>query len=122
MSEKARASDAGAADVLGGYLYFDPKIESAEQNMAAWDVGGNGETEAPERMAWRKMRNVVFSDAIVFVTGGGNYVEYGNCLECVKEDLRGEGNVLYGCTEIVNPESFLNQVGVVARQATRGAS
>lgn len=109
VSERARASDAGADEILARYLYFDPKVDGAEES---------GAFEVDERS-----RNTVFSDAIVFVTGGGNYVESANCVECMQEDAASAGaSILYGSTEMVSPADFLNQVGLVARTDARGAA
>ncbi len=56
-----------------------------------------------------------FEEAIVFVIGGGNYVEY--------ENLRAWGgrqvptkNIVYGCTELVNAEEFLEQLNELGKQ------
>lgn len=105
LSDRARANDAGADEILDRYLYFDPKVD-VDGESGGFELDG-------------RMRNMVFSDAIVFVTGGGNYVEYGNCVECVEEDLAGERRVVYGATEIVDAGGFLNQVGLVARTDVR---
>lgn len=110
MSERGRGQ--GAEDVLEGFLYLDPKIEGSEWVNSV--VQGGSDEDAVDRAARRKMRHMVFSDAILFVSGGGNYVEFAKCREVVKE-IGDDSNVLYGCSELVNAESFLNQIAIVAK-------
>lgn len=47
-------------------------------------------------------------DVIVFVIGGGNYVEYHNIVEYSKS--KGLARITYGCTELVTPKQFADQV------------
>uniref|UniRef100_A0A0R3RUU6 Sec1 family domain-containing protein 1 n=1 Tax=Elaeophora elaphi TaxID=1147741 RepID=A0A0R3RUU6_9BILA len=47
-------------------------------------------------------------DVIVFVIGGGNYVEYQNVVDYGKS--KGLARITYGCTELVNPKQFVDQV------------
>lgn len=47
-------------------------------------------------------------DVIVFVVGGGNYVEYQNLLDYAK--TKGLQRVTYGATEMVNPQQFVEQL------------
>ncbi|KAI1728441.1 sec1 family domain-containing protein [Ditylenchus destructor] len=47
-------------------------------------------------------------DVIVFVVGGGNYVEYQNIVEYGK--TKGLQRITYGCTEMVNPTEFVDQL------------
>jgi hypothetical protein len=98
------------------YLYFDPKASRSRT------IGGQQST-SKHRMQ--------FNESIVFVVGGGGYVEYGNLMEWAagKRDRDGAasiggagsgaaGNVgaggvgggrkvTYGSTEIMTPASFL---------------
>jgi len=46
---------------------------------------------------------------LVFVVGGGNYVEYQNVQEWAKSKL-GMQRVTYGCSEMITPKQFLDQV------------
>lgn len=48
------------------------------------------------------------ADVMLFVVGGGNYVEYQNLVEYGKS--KGITRVTYGCTELINPKQFLEQV------------
>jgi hypothetical protein len=47
-------------------------------------------------------------DVIVFVVGGGNYVEYQNVLDYAK--TKGIQRVTYGSTEMVSPHQFVEQL------------
>lgn len=47
-------------------------------------------------------------DVIVFVVGGGNYVEYQNIHEYGK--TKGLHRITYGCTEMVTPKQFTDQL------------
>ncbi|GAO49793.1 Sec1-like protein [Saitoella complicata NRRL Y-17804] len=62
-------------------------------------------------------------DAIVFVVGGGNYVEYGNLQEWASQQgvggaqsARGKGRrVVYGSTELLSAKGFLSELGRLGR-------
>ena len=56
-------------------------------------------TSATARAPVRRTR---FTEGIVFVVGGAEYVEYGNLEEWAA------GRVTYGGTEIWDPESFVS--------------
>uniref|UniRef100_A0A915PMZ2 SM/Sec1-family protein n=1 Tax=Setaria digitata TaxID=48799 RepID=A0A915PMZ2_9BILA len=49
-------------------------------------------------------------DVIVFVIGGGNYVEYQNIVDYGKS--KGLLRITYGCTELVNSKQFVEQYDV----------
>uniref|UniRef100_A0A183E3H9 Sec1 family protein n=1 Tax=Gongylonema pulchrum TaxID=637853 RepID=A0A183E3H9_9BILA len=53
-------------------------------------------------------------DVIVFVIGGGNYVEYQNVMDYGKS--RGLSRITYGCTELVGPKQFVEQLTRLGRQ------
>ncbi|KAI0984410.1 hypothetical protein GJ496_007744 [Pomphorhynchus laevis] len=55
-------------------------------------------------------QKTAFNEAIVFVVGGGNYMEYTNLEEYRKEISLTDCNIIYGSTELINPESFLSQL------------
>ncbi|VDK59206.1 unnamed protein product [Anisakis simplex] len=72
------------------FRYFDPKLmHSGRDNQ-------------------RTKRIVSAQDVIVFVIGGGNYVEYQNINDYGKS--KGLSRITYGCTELVNPKQFTDQV------------
>merc|ERR1711916_124526 len=92
---KKASSSAPGAD----YVVFDPKSSSRSGPAPS----------APS----------TFSHAIVFVVGGGNYVEYQNLLEFAKEVSSGPGRALsitYGSTQLVSPGEFVDQLGVLGAQ------
>lgn len=119
MSEQARSRQASTArTILDGYLLFDPKVmetpttDTAVGSAAKVPIGSDGEEKPTSR---QKMQRMVYSDAIVFTMGGGNYVEYGNCLETVNSipAANGRKNLLYGTTEMLTSEGFLRQIAKV---------
>ncbi|KAM9294459.1 sec1 family domain-containing protein 1 [Gastrophryne carolinensis] len=71
------------------YRYFDPKM-----------LRGN-DSSVPRN------KNP-FQEAIVFVVGGGNYIEYQNLVDYIK--TKQGKHILYGCTELFNASQFLKQV------------
>jgi len=80
---------------IQNYLYFDPKF--------------------PMGSAPRK--TTPFKEAIVFIVGGSNYVEYQNLKEYSLKSDKGqliEKKVIYGSTEIVTGESFLKQLETIS--------
>lgn len=48
-------------------------------------------------------------EVIVFMIGGGSYAEYQNVQEYSKRHP--DRQITYGCTELLNGESFLKQLG-----------
>lgn len=73
---------------IENYRYLDPKlakvIESAARNK------------------------VPYSEAIVFVVGGGNYIEYQNLMDYIKG--KAGKKISYGCSELFNASQFLKQL------------
>jgi hypothetical protein len=79
------------------YLFLDPRQPQQQQSRPG---------AKPKRM--------VFGEGIVFVVGGGGYVEYTNLMEWAgrtSNSVGGGKRVTYGATEILDPEEFL---GVLA--------
>lgn len=75
------------------YLYLDPR-----QPRQSGPAAG-------------KAKRMVHAEGIVFVVGGGSYVEYTNLVEWASR-AGGSGTspakkVTYGSTEILDPEEFL---------------
>lgn len=56
-----------------------------------------------------------YQEGIVFVVGGGGYVEYSNLQEWANRSQREGGGggkrITYGSTELLNPEAFLKALG-----------
>ncbi|CAM4866718.1 unnamed protein product [Rotaria socialis] len=79
-----------------GYRYFDPTLRSADTVSSARYRQG-------------------FNDAIVFMIGGGNYIEYQNLQEYLQDYAKTRSatttkRIIYGCTEIVNASQFVEQL------------
>lgn len=76
------------------YTYFDPKAQKDNEIQ----------------------RRKLFREAIVFVVGGGNYIEYQNLVEYCKSKSRGTAglsgsrHVIYGSTDLMNASQFLQQL------------
>jgi len=90
------------------YKYLDPKI-----------LRGSEGGQIPRT-------KTTFSDAIVFVVGGGNYIEYQNLQDYVKTKNVGNAGgsmnpsalrrVVYGCTQLTNSDQFLNQLTSLGKE------
>lgn len=80
------------------YLSFDPR---STRGRATAQSQGKGRQQ--------------YQEAIVFVVGGGGYVEYGNLLEWASRSQREGGGggkkITYGSTEILNPTAFVRALG-----------
>ncbi|RUS30570.1 Sec1-like protein [Jimgerdemannia flammicorona] len=78
------------------YLYLDPKISR--------DASGGKVLK----------NNVGFQEAIVFVVGGGNYVEYQNLQEyALRQNIRKK--ITYGATDLLPPHAFLQQLAALGK-------
>lgn len=71
------------------YLYLDPKSRG-------------GHLKPPKRQS--------YEEGIVFVVGGGNYLEYQNLAEWAKTPNRPRKSVVYGSTDIATARGFLQEV------------
>ncbi|KAI9019245.1 Sec1-like protein [Phycomyces nitens] len=76
------------------YLSFDPKL------------GKNS----------RSRQKMAFQEAIVFVVGGGNYVEYQNLQEIATQNNQ-KKKITYGSTDILSPHQFLDQLRTLGNEA-----
>lgn len=80
-----------------GYAYFDPKGP---------DTGGRGGMQ----------RGVgTFQEALVFMIGGGNYLEHESLACWAARSVPGPKHVMYGATEILHGEDFLRQLEELGR-------
>ncbi|KAG3261041.1 sec1 family domain containing 1 [Ictidomys tridecemlineatus] len=77
------------------YRYFDPKM-----------LRGN-DSSVPRN------KNP-FQEAIVFVVGGGNYIEYQNLVDYIK-GKQGK-HILYGCSELFNASQFIKQLSQLGQK------
>ncbi|XP_071833849.1 sec1 family domain-containing protein 1-like [Apostichopus japonicus] len=83
------------------YRYFDPKL------LRSTDSSTIPRSKTP------------FQEAIVFVVGGGNYIEYQNLMDYLKGKTSYGGapkRITYGCSEIFNAEQFLEQLSLLGEQ------
>lgn len=71
------------------YIYLDPRSRG-------------GHSKPPKRNT--------YDDAIVFVVGGGNYLEYQNLFEWANHPNRPHKNIVYGSTDIVTAKDFLQEI------------
>ncbi|KAF9281810.1 Vesicle trafficking between the ER and Golgi [Mortierella alpina] len=78
------------------FLYFDPKVSRASNAKMP-------RTRTP------------FQEAIVFVVGGGNYVEYQNLNEYAQRQTI-KKKITYGSTEVLNPKEFLQQLAALGTE------
>lgn len=66
-------------------------------------------------------QRVAYSDAVVFVVGGGGYVEYTELLELAAQPgsagAAGPGGrkITYGSTEIMSPSEFVNALASLGK-------
>lgn len=106
------ASNAQALQETDEYLYIDPRQPRGRGTAMA---AGGAKARQP------------FAHAIVFVVGGGGYVEYANLQEYVARSAAANGGVApgtsslkqitYGSTEILNPADFLHALAALGAVA-----
>lgn len=79
------------------YLYLDPKQLKV--------------TEIPRNRS-------PFHDAIVFVVGGGNYIEYQNLTEYAKQVTKSGSTkrITYGTSTLNNAKQFLKQLSLLGQE------
>ncbi|XP_061854928.1 sec1 family domain-containing protein 1 isoform X4 [Colius striatus] len=77
------------------YRYFDPKMLRGSDSSVP------------------RNKNP-FQEAIVFVVGGGNYIEYQNLIDYIK-GKQGK-HVLYGCSELFNATQFIKQLSQLGQK------
>jgi len=90
------------------YKYLDPKI-----------LRGNEGGQVPRT-------KTQFNDAIVFVVGGGNYIEYQNLQDYVRNKNAGHATsslssvsqkrIIYGSTQMMNADQFLSQLTKLGKE------
>lgn len=87
--DPAQASNT-SIQITDEYLYLDPKSRG-------------GHSKPPKRQA--------YDSAVVFVVGGGNYLEYHNLTEWAQ----GQKNVVYGSSDIVTAKQFLDEIAELGK-------
>ncbi|ETS81087.1 hypothetical protein PFICI_06089 [Pestalotiopsis fici W106-1] len=102
-----------------GYMFFDPRSANARGTMPTPSAvragtgstpGGLPGTQGPGMGASFGQRRQGYTDAIVFVVGGGSMDEYGNLQEWITRTggERAKKRVIYGATEIMNATEFVD--------------
>ncbi|KAF2170251.1 hypothetical protein M409DRAFT_19854 [Zasmidium cellare ATCC 36951] len=102
-----------------GFLYFDPRSANARGTMppSAKDARSGTQEKRGIDPSFGQRRQG-FSEAIVFTVGGGSMDEYGNLQDWAKRTSTSSGaasavsrkRVVYGSTELVNAETFLQEL------------
>ncbi|GAB0097598.1 Protein sly1 homolog [Sergentomyia squamirostris] len=80
------------------YVYLDPKLLKG------------GETAPKNRSS--------FQDAIVFIVGGGNYIEYQNLVDFIKQKQTANSTrrIIYGASTLNNAKQFLKQLSLLGQE------
>lgn len=109
-----------------GFLYFDPRSANARGTMppSAKDARSGAQEKRGIDPSFGQRRQG-FSEAIVFTVGGGSMDEYGNLQDWAKRTSSGTGaasavsrkRVVYGSTELVNAESFLQELSRLGKES-----
>lgn len=88
---------------IESYLVFDPRAPKSSSGSSSSHLKGP------------------FKEAIVFMIGGGNYVEYGSLLELAhrQQPVR---HVIYGTTEILTGGDFVDQLALLGHKMGLGSS
>ena len=69
-------------------------------------------------VSWRASKAVgPFKEAVVFMIGGGNYLEY-ESLSLYASKSQPPKNILYGATDIISPEAFAKQLADLGKRAS----
>ncbi|KAL3326412.1 hypothetical protein AABB24_037210 [Solanum stoloniferum] len=85
------------------YLLLDPRAPKSSS------ASSSGHLKGP------------FKEAIVFMIGGGNYVEYGSLQEFANRQQPVK-HIIYGTTEILTGGEFIEQLGVLGQKMGLGKS
>ena len=62
-----------------------------------------------------------FKEAVVFMIGGGNYLEY-ECLSLYASRSQPPKNILYGATDIISAEGFAQQLADLGKRSSTGTT
>lgn len=93
ITEPNHASS-NSVQITDDYLYLDPKSRG-------------GHSKPPRKQS--------YEEAVVFVVGGGNYLEYQNLTEWSSQPSRSAKRVVYGSTDIVTAKEFLDEVSQLGK-------
>ncbi|GLT96893.1 hypothetical protein SLE2022_144840 [Rubroshorea leprosula] len=88
---------------IDSYLVFDPRAPKSSSGTSSSHLKGP------------------FKEAIVFMIGGGNYMEYGSLQELVQHQ-QPVRHVIYGTTEILTGSEFVDQLSSLGQKMGLGSS
>ncbi|XP_055815445.1 SEC1 family transport protein SLY1 [Solanum dulcamara] len=88
---------------IDSYIIFDPRAPKSSSGMSSSHLKGP------------------FKEAIVFMIGGGNYVEYGSLQELANRQ-QSVKHVIYGTTEILTGGEFIEQLALLGQKMGLGTS
>lgn len=88
---------------VDSFLVFDPRTSKSSSGT------GSSHLKGP------------FKEAIVFMIGGGNYVEYGSLLELAQQQQPVK-HVIYGSTEILTGAEFVDQLALLGQKMGLGGA
>lgn len=88
---------------IDSYIIFDPRAPKSNSGMSSSHLKGP------------------FKEAIVFMIGGGNYVEYGSLQELANRQQPVK-HVIYGTTEILTGGEFIEQLALLGQKMGLGTS
>lgn len=87
---------------IDSYLVFDPRAPKSSSGSSSSHLKGP------------------FKEAIVFMIGGGNYVEYGSLQDLARQQP--VKHVIYGTTEILTGGEFVEQLGLLGKKMGLGST
>lgn len=88
---------------IDSFIIFDPRAPKSSSGMSSSHLKGP------------------FKEAIVFMIGGGNYVEYGSLQELANRQQPVK-HVIYGTTEILTGGEFIEQLALLGHKMGLGTS
>lgn len=94
--------------IVDGLIDSSSKVSQEATDYAYFDPKSQRDNEV--------QRKKTYQDSIVFVVGGGNYIEYQNLVDYCKSKSKsatgtlGIRNVIYGSTDLMNANQFLHQL------------
>lgn len=88
---------------IDSYLVFDPRAPKSSSGSSSSHLKGP------------------FKEAIVFMIGGGNYVEYGSLQELAHRQQPIK-HIIYGTTEILTGGEFVEQLSILGKKMGLGSS
>ncbi|GAW80040.1 vesicle transport-related protein [Plasmodium gonderi] len=88
------------------FVYIDPKFPPSDNNS----INSNNHTNNFTEKSYIRQEHV--KDYIIFVIGGGNYIEV-SALKDLEERMNKK--IIYGTTDFVRPENFVQELNDIGR-------